>query len=151
MILTDTNIPLRSHPSDPHYELTNSALAKLRQRNESLCIAPQNLIEFWAVATRPRTENGLGMDVFTAATEIGKLLQLFHLLPYTPQVVETWRQIVVAQGISGKQTHDAHLAAIMQVHAVSVILTFNSGHFERFPTSRLSILPRCKRADCPCC
>jgi len=38
----------------------------------------------------------------------------------------------MAQGVMGKQTHDAHLVAIMRVNAVASILTFNVGHFQRF-------------------
>jgi len=34
--------------------------------------------------------------------------------------------------VAGKQTHDAHLVAIMEVHSVQSILTFNVGHFMRF-------------------
>jgi predicted nucleic acid-binding protein len=37
------------------------------------------------------------------------------------------------QGVAGKQTHDAHLVAVMQVHSVPSILTFNGAHFTRFP------------------
>jgi hypothetical protein len=48
-------------------------------------------------------------------------------------VFDAWQRIVVIHGVVGKQTHDAHLAAIMQVHAVKSILTFNVSHFERFP------------------
>ncbi len=33
------------------------ALAKLRVRGETLCVVPQNLIEFWVVATRQFCEN----------------------------------------------------------------------------------------------
>lgn len=72
-------------------------------------------------------------DVLTAAAaELERLLQLFWLLPYTPEVVQEWQRIVIAEGVTGKQTHDAHLAAIMQVHSVPTILTFNSEHFKRF-------------------
>jgi hypothetical protein len=64
--LVDTNILLRSlNPDDPQYEAAANALAKLRVRNETLCIVPQNLIEFWAVATRPINKNGLGMHAVT--------------------------------------------------------------------------------------
>ncbi|HLQ51398.1 MAG TPA: hypothetical protein VK129_07865, partial [Terriglobales bacterium] len=70
-ILTDTNILLRSlYPEHPHYAAAENALAALRLRNEVLCIAPQNLIEFWTVATRPRDDNGLGMTPARAASEI---------------------------------------------------------------------------------
>jgi predicted nucleic acid-binding protein len=134
VILADTNILLRSlHPEHPHHVLAESALTALRLRNEALCVAPQNLVEFWAVATRPRTDNGLGMSVARAADEVATLRRFFRLLPYTAEVPEAWQRIVITQSISGKQTHDAHIAAIMQVNSVANILTFNSSHFERFP------------------
>ncbi len=134
MILAGTNILLRSiHLEHPHHILAESALTALRLRNEALCIAPQNLVEFWAVATRSRTDNGLDMTIARAADEVATLRRFFLLLPYTAEVPEAWQRIVLAQGISGKQTHDAHLAAIMQVNAVASILTFDSSHFERFP------------------
>jgi predicted nucleic acid-binding protein len=78
-------------------------------------------------------DSGLGMDVETSPKELLMLRQLFKLLPYTPEVSDTWQHIVIAQGISGKQTHDAHPVARMQVHSVMSILTFNEGHFKRFP------------------
>ncbi|MFN6495972.1 MAG: hypothetical protein RMX65_002850 [Nostoc sp. DedQUE01] len=39
------------------------AFVTLRKQNEKLCIIPQNLIEFWVVATRPLASNGLGLTV----------------------------------------------------------------------------------------
>lgn len=68
-----------------------------------------------------------------AAKELTDVRDFFRLLPYTPEVVQAWQQIVIAQGVSGKQTHDAHLFAIMRVNAVASILTFNGSHFTRFP------------------
>src|SRR5260370_5380776 len=132
-ILADTNILLRSlYPEHPHYSIAESALSTLRLHNETLCIAAQNLIEFWAVATRSRDENGLGMTTARAAGEIATLRRFFRLLASTPDVLEAWQRIVTNLGISGKQTHDAHLVAIMQVYAVRTILPFNAGHFKRF-------------------
>ena len=134
MILADTNILLRSlHPEHPHYLLAENAITALRLRNEVLCIAPQNLVEFWAVATRPRSDNGLGMTVTRAAEETATLRRFFVLLPYTAEVPKAWQRLVIAHRISGKQTHDAHIAAIMQVNSVASILTFNGSHFEQFP------------------
>ncbi len=134
MILADTNILLRSlHPEHPHHEIAEKALSTLRLSGETLCIGPQNLVEFWAVATRPWSENGLGLDSPVAAREIAKLRRLFHLLAYPQEVPDTWQRMVVDLGISGKQTHDAHLAAIMRINAVPSIPTFNGAHFIRFP------------------
>ncbi|HEY6345646.1 MAG TPA: PIN domain-containing protein [Bryobacteraceae bacterium] len=126
MVLTDTNILLRSiHPHHAHYAAAKSALNALRLRNEALCVAPQNLVEFWAVATRPRNENGLGLTTAQAANELTAIQDFFRVLPYTREVTRAWQRIVTTQAISGKQTHDAHLVAIMQVNSVRSILTFN--------------------------
>ncbi len=57
---------------------------------------------------------------------------LFRLLPYTADVLPTWEQIVITHGVSGKPSHDAHLVALMQVHGVKQLLTFNGADFKRF-------------------
>src|ERR1039458_10176750 len=107
-ILADTNVLLRSlYPEHPHCSAAEDALAALRLRGEVLCIAPQILIEFWAVATRPRDDNGLGLPPDKVAAELMSLRRLFRLLPSTPDVLEAWRRIVVTHGVIGKQTHDA--------------------------------------------
>jgi predicted nucleic acid-binding protein len=129
--LADTNILLRSlNPGDPHYGVVKNALARLRLRDEALCIAPQNLIEFWAVATRRVKENGLGLTSAEAENEIVGIRRFFFLLPYTPEVLETRQRLVVQHGVSGKQTHDAHLVAIMTVHGVQRTLTLNEADFK---------------------
>jgi predicted nucleic acid-binding protein len=133
-VLIDSNVLLRSlHPGHPHYAAVGNSVATLRLRDETLCIAPQTLIEFWAVATRPREDNGLGLSTARVATELMNLRRLFRLLTSTPEVLEAWQRIVISYGIVGKQTHDAHLVAVMQVHSVQSILTFNFSHFTRFP------------------
>jgi predicted nucleic acid-binding protein len=73
------------------------------------------------------------MDLQAAQRELQALRRLFKVLPYTPEVLDTWERIVFAQGVSGKQTHDAHLAAVMQVYSVTAILTFNGNDFKRYP------------------
>ena len=120
-------------------------------RDETLCIAPQNLTEFWAVATRPLKKNGLGMTTAEAESELISIRQFFRLLPYTLEVLEKWQWLVVHHAVSGKQSHDAHLAAIMQVHAVTDILTFNVSDFSRFLTSPRSIRRRCRNRGAPAC
>jgi predicted nucleic acid-binding protein len=57
-VLTDTNILLRLlQPHHPHSQVAQNALDILRARNEVLNVAPQNLVELWAAATRPSDEN----------------------------------------------------------------------------------------------
>jgi hypothetical protein len=56
VILVDSNVLLRAHPSAKFYPVVKNALTKLWAQNEALCIAPQNLVEFWAGA-----DNQLGI------------------------------------------------------------------------------------------
>ena len=104
----------------------------LRDQNVVLCLAPQNIMEFWAVATRRRQENGLGMTHAKATLAIENMRPYFCFLPATPEVFEAWLRIVSQFEVTGKQTHDAHLVAAMQVRGISTILTFNGAHFKRF-------------------
>ncbi len=94
MALVDTNILLRSHPSDPQYLLVARSLAKLKQDGETLCIAQQNLVEYWVVATRPRENNGMGMQAADAMAEIQRLRVAFHVLEGLPGVSDTWENLV---------------------------------------------------------
>jgi predicted nucleic acid-binding protein len=104
-----------------------------RQAGERLCLVPQNLYEFWAVATRPLAQNGLGMSVAEAEAELLKLRQLFTVLDDTPNILPEWERLVTRLGVIGKNAHDARLVAAMNVHGVSRLLTFNSRDFQRYP------------------
>jgi predicted nucleic acid-binding protein len=47
-------------------------------------------------------------------------------------VAEAWEMLVSSHLVSGKQAHDAHLVAVMSVHGVRRILTFNGADFRRY-------------------
>ena len=131
-VLLDTNILLRLlQPHHPHNSIAEQALKLLRLRNETLNITAQNIIEFWAVVTRPMGENGLGFDADQAMREVDALKRLFVLLPETP-LLQEWEMLVMTYRVSGKNTHDARLAAAMKVHRIGSILTFNVSDFSRF-------------------
>jgi predicted nucleic-acid-binding protein len=60
----DTNVLLRTTDiGDAAQPVAEAAMVALRRGGDSLYIFPQNLIEFWAVATRPLVNNGLGLSV----------------------------------------------------------------------------------------
>lgn len=92
----------------------------------------QNLVEFWAVSTRPISANGLGLTVAEASHKSLILKQLFILKPDDPVVFSTWESLVVKYDVKGKQTHDTRLVAAMVVHKISHLLTFNTEDFNRF-------------------
>lgn len=131
--LLDTNILLRSvQPSHPMHPEAVRAVGELISRGEQLSIIPQNLIEFWAVATRPVESNGLGMTVVQAAGEITNLKGLFQLLPDNASIYAEWERLVSKHQVKGKEAHDTRLVAAMIAHKINHLLTFNKDDFKRF-------------------
>jgi PIN domain-containing protein len=72
------------------------------------------------------------MSPSKALSEIKALRRLFDVLPHKPEVLDLWQLIVSTYGVLGKQTHDAHLVAMMQAHSITSILTFDGNHFKRY-------------------
>ena len=114
------------------HQLAVDAVATLRQRGEALYLAPQNLYEFWVVATRPPGENGLGWTIAQAQSELTQLQAMFPILDDTPAILSEWERLVCHYQVMGKNGHDAHLVATMIVHEVEHLLTFNLVHFQRY-------------------
>jgi predicted nucleic acid-binding protein len=129
----DTNILIRSvDATDTNHHTARQALRSLAAGGAVLCITPQNLIEFWAVATRPTINNGLGLSVPQVATEIANFQAAFHLVPDTPVIFMEWARIATRHGVIGKQVHDARIVAAMKAHGITHMLTFNTSHFNRY-------------------
>ena len=129
----DTNVLLRTTDAGKTAQsAAEGAIETLRLSGETLSIFPQNLIEFWAVATRPFANNGLGLSVAQAAAQLNSLKSMFPVLPDTPEIFSEWERIVVQHKVSGKQAHDARLVAAMNVRNLTQLLTFNTSDFKRF-------------------
>jgi predicted nucleic acid-binding protein len=140
--LLDTNILLRlAQPDCSMHSFAVDAIATLRQQEASICIVPQNLIEFWTVATRPLNVNGLGMTVATASQEVARMKAFFPLLLDRPEIFLLWEQLVAQHQVMGKQAHDTRLVAAMLVHQITHLLTFNADDFKRF-TEITTVDPR---------
>jgi predicted nucleic acid-binding protein len=67
------------------------------------------------------------------AGEVRALHDLFHMLEGNSGVAGAWETLVGKYLVSGKLAHDVHLVAVMQVYAITDILTFNVSDFERLP------------------
>ena len=111
---------------------TQRAILTLKKQGNFLCIIPQNIIEFWAVATRPLDKNGLGLSITQAEEESEKLKKIVILELDTPQIFTEWESLVIKYQVMGKQVHDARLAAAMVAHNITHLLTFNVDDFKRF-------------------
>lgn len=131
--LADSNILSRlSQPQNQYHAFARRAVITLRQQSEEICILPQNLIEFWAVATRPIASNGLGLTIDETEYEIRKFKRLFTVYDDVPNIFAEWENLVLKHNVSGKKVHDTRLVAAMLTHGITHLLTFNVKDFKRF-------------------
>lgn len=133
MILVDTNVLLRAaQPGHAHHAAAKTAVKTLRLRGYVPCVVPQVLYEYWVVATRPLTENGLGLTTGEAQDDLAQIMEQFHFFRDERAIFERWQQLVTDYDVRGKTAHDARLVAAMMRHGITDLVTFNDEHFRRF-------------------
>lgn len=135
MILLDTNLLTRMTRShEPQSGVARAAIQTLLQRRERLIVVPQNLYEFWAVATRPAGpppagRNGLGMTAVQAGLWLRFFRRRFILLPDREELSTLWQELVESHVVTGIRAHDIRLVAAMRSYGISRLLTFNASDF----------------------
>jgi predicted nucleic acid-binding protein len=128
--LLDSNVLLRLADSSCAENATAvRAIKFLIQSGEGLSLCPQALIEFWAVATRPRPVNGLGWLPSETAAHIRGLRAQFEFIDDGPGVFELWWELVTMGGASEKRVHDLRFLAFATARQLDAILTFNLDDF----------------------
>ena len=137
-ILVDTNVLGRlSQPGHPMHPTAISAVKILRNDQHELRLVPQVIYEYWAVATRPAAENGLGLTIEETATNLTDFKVVFPPLRDERGILDRWEKLVAAHRVQGKPSHDARLVAAMDRHGLSHLLTFNPKDFVRFTTVQI--------------
>ena len=132
-VLLDTNILTRSsEPVHPMHQAAADAVAVLLRQGDDVFLLPQNLYEYWSVATRSVAQNGLGFPPPQAAAEIARFHADFSVLDDLPAILHLWERLVVQHQVIGKNGHDARLVAAMVVHGIDRLLTFNKADFARY-------------------
>jgi predicted nucleic acid-binding protein len=132
-VLVDTNILLRSaQPNHPLSSQATRAVSKLLRQKYSVFFCPQNIAEFWNVATRPAGRNGLGLSYEQVLREVASIEESLTLLPDVPAIYAAWKRIVQDYKVQGVKVYDARLVAVMSVYAVETLLSFNSEDFQRY-------------------
>lgn len=116
----------------PHFKPAERSVQQHIHRGDTLYVVPQNLYEFWVVATRPTSQNGLGFDKRQACLEIAAIRRLFILLLDERGIFTEWERLILDHDIEGKRTHDARLVAAAIRHRLDAILTFNVDDFRTF-------------------
>jgi predicted nucleic acid-binding protein len=143
MILLDTNLLTRmTQAHDPHSGMARGAIQTLLGRGERLILVPQNLYEFWAVATRPAGappagSNGLCMTPPQAAHWLRFFKRRFVLLHDREELSTLWQDLVEIHGVTGFRAHDVRLVAAMRSYGITRLLTFNAVHFRGLPVTVL--------------
>jgi predicted nucleic acid-binding protein len=137
-VLIDTNVPLRRiQPDHVHHALAIDSVARLIASGEQVYFTLQNISEFWNVMTRPIAVNGLGFSPAFALGEVDRIETTLILLADSPAAYAEWKRLVSTHSASGAKVHDARLVALMNVHGIRRILTFNTGDFARFEAEAL--------------
>ena len=137
-VLVDTNVLLRrTQPDHPSYTTAVESVARLLATGTPVYFTLQNISEFWNVATRPAVNNGLGLSVAMTLNEVEKIERVLTLLPDSPATYAEWKRLVVQHSVLGSKVHDTKLVAMMNVHGLRRILTFNTSDFARYDVEAL--------------
>ena len=132
-VLVDTNVLLRQfEPDHAHHRAAVDSITRLIESGEVVHVTPQNIAEFWAVATRSSAQNGLGLPVAMVAAVLDRIERVFALLPDHPAIYDHWKRLVMKHEVIGNRIYDARLVAAMTVHGIGRILTFDAGDFARY-------------------
>jgi toxin-antitoxin system PIN domain toxin len=137
--LLDTNVLVyRYYQQSPQHAACRALLDKAQQAGAGLCVAPQNLSEFFAVVTNPKRVTQAKSPV-EALDLISELLALpgLALLSVPMDVVDRWMNLVRGAPVAGAKVFDAQLVAIMLSNGVDSIYTFNVADFQSFGTVRV--------------
>jgi predicted nucleic acid-binding protein len=135
LILVDTNILVRLRDEkNAEHRHCRSIIEAAAERRVDLVLCAQVMIEYWVVATRPKSNNGLGMTSNEVAADLKNLLTVVDLIPEPPDIGLRWLKLATFHQVSGKTSHDTRVAALMQAEGIRELLTLNPSDFHRYPT-----------------
>lgn len=140
--LLDTGILLRFvDDRDALHPVVQEAVETLVGRKEELYAATQNIGEFWNVATRPTSNNGLGLP----SGEVLRLIEsgietVSGIMLDVNATYSEFKRIVSKYNVVGKQVHDARLVALMLTRKIDTILSLNARDFRRYEPEGITIL-----------
>jgi predicted nucleic acid-binding protein len=106
-----------------------------------LALSGQILREYLVVATRGTEQNGLGMSVADALSNVERFRGRALFCDEGEVAASRLRQLVAEHGLVGKRIHDGNVVATMQPHGVSKLITENPRGFAGFGGVELVDLP----------
>jgi len=131
-VFIDTNILIyASINKSPFYQPAQNALRNLEQEEAELVISRQVLREYLASMSRPNTLTK-ELPRTSIIQDIRTFEEDFTVLNDGPEVTAKLLELAESIDVSGKQIHDANIAATMLVNDVFELLTHNVSDFKRF-------------------
>jgi len=125
----------------PQHSVAHDAVRKLRTERALIRTLPQSFFEFWTVATRDSSKNGLGLTAVNTDYLIQTFTVTYWPVPDDPTILANWRRLVVRYNVAGKSGHDARYIAAMQAHGITHILTFDSDFNRYIPEGIVIVNP----------
>ncbi|MCC5790192.1 MAG: type II toxin-antitoxin system VapC family toxin [Opitutales bacterium] len=133
-IFVDTNVFLSA--TDRDRETHGEAIAFLEEGfagKHRLFASSQIFREYLVVATRPISQNGLGLTATAAVDNVRKFQQLVHILEENRETSDRLIELTQRHTLRGKRIHDANILATMQANGLTHLKTWNPADFETFP------------------
>lgn len=137
--LLDTNVLMYAYyQRSPQHAASRALLDQAKQPGAGLCVAPQNLSEFFAIVTSPRrvTQAKSPSEALDLVSELLALPGL-TLLPVPLDVADRWMDLVRRVPVAGAKVFDAQLVAVMLGNGIGTICTFNVADFQSFGAVRV--------------
>ena len=132
--LVDFNVLVYAlYGESEHHERCRALLEQSQAGQAALCVAPQNLAEFYAVVTDPRRV-AIPRKPAEAVDAIERLLAMsgMTLLSAPIDLVRRWLALVRQRPVTRGAVFDVQLAATMLGNGVRKIYTVNRSDFEPF-------------------
>lgn len=131
--MLDTNILLTATDEDRSgHEQALDVFNSWPAQGATLYTSGQIIREYLSVATRPATQNGLGLTVSDALDNTRALRSRMVLLAEDAKVANRLAELLEEGKSSGKQVHDANVVATMLIHGVDTVVTLNTADFASF-------------------
>ncbi|MFQ5745560.1 MAG: type II toxin-antitoxin system VapC family toxin [Acidobacteriota bacterium] len=132
--LLDTNILIYAlDPTSEFHAASHALLKRIDTAGAGLCIAPQNLAEFYAIVT-----SGRRVPAPRKPEEALAVIEQFlerpglELLPVPTDVVARWVALARRRPVVGGDLFDIQLIATMLGNGITRIYTFNRDDFVMF-------------------
>jgi len=116
-----------------HHERCRALLDQSQAGQRELCVAPQNLAEFYAIVTDPRRV-AVSRKPSEAIDAIERMLAMpgMTLLPTPSDLVCRWIALARRHPVTRGQVFDLQLIATMLGNDIRKIYTFDRADFEPF-------------------